>query len=246
MSATTAYRKHYLPLESNPEVFTQLIHKLGVSQDLSFEDVYSLDDPSLLSLVPRPVFALILVFPTSEVYEQQKAASEAKRETYDGSGKDEDVVWFRQTINNACGLYGILHAVCNGGAKDFIKPDSALAKIMDVCIPLAPEERAQQLEASDDLEKAHHSAATQGDSSVPANAEDDVDFHYVCFVKSHKTGHLYEMDGRCKGPIDRGMLLSRDEDLLDENSLNIIREYIQRENGGNLNFSLMALVKSWE
>jgi ubiquitin carboxyl-terminal hydrolase L3 len=116
----SAHRKHYIPLESNPEVFTQLIHKLGVSGDLTFEDVYSLDDPALLSFVPRPVFALILVFPTSKVYEQQKAASEAKREMYNGSGKDEDIMWFRQTIHNACGLYGILHAVCNGGARDFI------------------------------------------------------------------------------------------------------------------------------
>jgi len=127
-----------------------------------------------------------------------------------------------------------------------IEPDSPLAKLMDVCVPLTPEERALKLETSDDLEKAHSSAAIQGDSSVPASAEDEVDFHYVCFVKSHKTGNLYEMDGNSKGPIDRGSLLHKDEDLLGENSLNIIREYIQREKGENLGFSLMALAKSWE
>lgn len=32
-----------------------------------------------------------------------------------------NVVWYKQTINNACGLYAILHAVCNGDARDSIR-----------------------------------------------------------------------------------------------------------------------------
>jgi ubiquitin carboxyl-terminal hydrolase L3 len=75
---------------------------------------------------------------------------------------------------------------------------------------------------------------------VPTNPENEVDFHYVCFVKSHKDGHLYEMDGDRKGPVDRG-LLGSDEDVLDEHSLSVIREFIQREDGGDMNFSLLVL-----
>jgi ubiquitin carboxyl-terminal hydrolase L3 len=111
------YRKHFLPLESNPAVFTQLLHALGGSKNLAFHDIYSLD---LLSHIPRPVYALILVFPTSPAYEEQKAVFEAEREEYNGAGEDEDVMWFRQTINNACGLYAILHAICNGEGLGFI------------------------------------------------------------------------------------------------------------------------------
>jgi ubiquitin carboxyl-terminal hydrolase L3 len=115
-----AYRKHYIPLESNPELFTQLIHLLGVSSALAFHDVLSIDDPELLSLIPRPALALVLVFPTSNSYDEQIKKEEELKKEYAGSGEQEHVIWYKQTINNACGLYGILHAVCNGGARDFI------------------------------------------------------------------------------------------------------------------------------
>jgi ubiquitin carboxyl-terminal hydrolase L3 len=101
-------------------VFTTLIHKLGVSSALEFMDIYSIDDPELLAFVPRPVFALVLVFPTSKNYECRVKQEESGRGPYQGKGGDEEVIWFRQTINNARGLYGILHAVSNGDAKDFI------------------------------------------------------------------------------------------------------------------------------
>jgi ubiquitin carboxyl-terminal hydrolase L3 len=123
---TKSYHKHYVPLESDPEVFDRLSRTLGVScgsktqPGLQFHDIFSLDDPDLLAMIPRPVHALILAFPTTEIYEQQLAESEATRPEYRGSGYDEDVVWFKQTINNACGLYGLLHAVSNGKARNFI------------------------------------------------------------------------------------------------------------------------------
>ena len=116
-----AYDKHYIPLEANPVLFTQLIHQLGVSPSLEFQDVLSIDDSDLLAFVPRPVLALILIFPTSDVYEEQKAVQEAREEEYKGYGEEEAVVWYKQTINNACGLYGILHAISNGEARSSIR-----------------------------------------------------------------------------------------------------------------------------
>ena len=116
-----AYNKHYIPIEANPVLFTQLIHQLGVSPSLEFQDVLSIDDSDLLGFVPRPVLALILIFPTSDVYEEQKAVQDAKEEDYKGSGEEEVVVWYKQTINNACGLYGILHAISNGEARNWIR-----------------------------------------------------------------------------------------------------------------------------
>src|SRR5690349_11677049 len=95
-AASQPRRKHYIPLESNPVVFTQLIRTLGVS-NLEFQDVYSIEDLDLLALLPRPVLALILVFPTTEAYVRQSAEAEAERKVYTGKGDDEDVIWFRQT-----------------------------------------------------------------------------------------------------------------------------------------------------
>lgn len=117
MTSTQRHRKHFIPLESNPDVFTELIHELGLSKSVSFQDVLSLDDPELLAFLPRPAYALVLVFPTTEAYEERIKTKEAEVDEYRGSGAGEDVVFFKQTINNACGLYAILHAVCNGEAR---------------------------------------------------------------------------------------------------------------------------------
>lgn len=104
--------KHFIPLESNPDVFNALIGHLGASKRLAFQDVISLDEPEL-----RPL-ALILVFPTPEDYEVRRAAEHGEHGEW-RSG-DGNVLWFKQTINNACGLYAILHALTNGEARDMI------------------------------------------------------------------------------------------------------------------------------
>lgn len=97
-----------------------LIHSLGLSDSLTFHDVYSLDDPSLLAFIPRPVYALLLVFPVSKAYESSRLAEDEPLPVYEGSGPDEEVLWFKQTIRNACGMMGLLHIACNGGARDLI------------------------------------------------------------------------------------------------------------------------------
>jgi ubiquitin carboxyl-terminal hydrolase L3 len=234
------YKKHFVPLESNPELFTELIHGLGFSNAFGFHDVLSIDDPELLALVPRPALALVLVFPTTATYEDHTNDEEKLTEDYAKSGAQEEVMWYKQTINNACGLYGILHAVSNGDARDFVVPDSHLHHLLEKCQPLGPLDRAEALENDTELESAYKMVATRGSSEVPANAEDEVDFHYVCFVKSNKNGHLYELDGDRKGPKDRG-LLEPNDDVLSESGRNAIKEFIQREQGQNSNFSLLAL-----
>lgn len=101
---------------------TTLIHRLGVSRSLSFVDVYSLTDPDLLAFVPRPALALLLVFPVSASYEEFRQREDAERpDRYPGHGEGEDPVWFKQTIKNACGLIGVLHATANGDARAEIR-----------------------------------------------------------------------------------------------------------------------------
>ena len=106
--------------ENNPEVMTSLVHKLGLSPELAWHDVYSLDDPSLLDFVPRPAHALLLVFPVSAAYDKAREKEDSSLPDYAGTGPEEEVLWFRQTIGNACGLMGILHATCNGMTRDLI------------------------------------------------------------------------------------------------------------------------------
>lgn len=67
---TMTYRKHYIPLESDPEIFTCLMHKIGVNASLKFVDVWSLEQDEIQSL-PGPVQALILIMPACPAYEEQ-------------------------------------------------------------------------------------------------------------------------------------------------------------------------------
>jgi ubiquitin carboxyl-terminal hydrolase L3 len=110
----------FIPLEANPELMTSLLHRLGLSPALQIHDVYSITEPELLAFIPRPALALLLVFPVSAVYESQRLAEDAALPEYDGKGPDEPVLWFKQTIRNACGLMGLLHAVSNGPARGYI------------------------------------------------------------------------------------------------------------------------------
>ena len=109
----------FVPLEANPENLTELAHKLGLSPVLSFCDVLSLNEPSLLEFIPRPALALLLVFPVSKGYEAVRLEEDADKEVYEGKGEKEPL-WFRQTIRNACGLMGMLHGILNGMAREFV------------------------------------------------------------------------------------------------------------------------------
>ena len=82
-----------------------------------------------------------------------------------------------------------------------------------------------------------------GGQSTAPDAEDNIDLHYVCFVKDEKN-NLWEMDGRRKGPLNRGPLGS-DEDVLSDKALDLgVRKFLKREEeagGGELRFSLITL-----
>ncbi|MCJ1375081.1 ubiquitinyl hydrolase 1 [Loxospora ochrophaea] len=226
---------------------SSLVHQLGLSPSLAFHDVFSIDEPELLAFVPRPAFALLLVFPCSKAYEQFRLQEDEDKPDYEGSGPNEEVVWFKQTIRNACGLIGLLHGVSNGPSRSFIEPGSHLQKLLEAATPLTPVARADLLYESQALESAHQTAAAKGDTSAPA-ADASVDLHYVCFVKT-TNNDLWELDGRRKGPIKRGTLDST-EDVLSETALKLgVRSFLRREEaagGAEMRFSLVALAQSFD
>lgn len=125
-----------------------------------------------------------------------------------------------------------------------LEQESKLDKLIKSAVPLPAADRANLLYNSQALESAHRSAATQGQSSTP-NAEDNIDLHYVCFVKDEKN-NFWEMDGRRRGPLELGAL-EEDEDVLSEKALNWgVRKFLKREEeiGAELRFSLIALAPS--
>ncbi|KAL8953139.1 MAG: hypothetical protein Q9222_000960 [Ikaeria aurantiellina] len=206
-------RQTFIPLENNPEVMTKLIHVLGLSPTLAFHDVYSLDDPSLLAFIPRPVYALLLVFPVTRTYEAMRKAEDESLPTYSGSGT----------------------------------PSTALANLIERALPMDPASRAQLIETSPEIAQAHAVAANEGDTAAPAMGE-GVDHHFVAFIKSAES-NVWELDGRRKGPLNRGKVDAED-DVLAEKALDLgVRNFLKREaegQGGDLRFSLLALAPSMD
>lgn len=233
--------------ENNPEVMTSLVRELGLSPTLQWHDVFSLTEPSLLEFLPRPAVALLLVFPVTETYEKFRREEDAPKEHYSGSGPGEEVVWFKQTIRNACGLIGLLHSITNGAAREQIIPGSDLDRLLQASIPLEPEKRADLLYESQALEAAHATAAQRGDSTAP-EAEAAIDLHFVAFIKS-QSGDLWELDGRRKGPLNRGKL-GPDDDVLSEKGQQMgVQAFLKREEqagGGELRFSVVMLGPSMD
>ena len=61
----------WVPMEANAEVFNEWSHNLGLAECDSFNEIFGLDD-DLLDFVPKPVKSVLLLFPTTEAYENYR------------------------------------------------------------------------------------------------------------------------------------------------------------------------------
>ncbi|KAI9227759.1 MAG: hypothetical protein DHS80DRAFT_23983 [Piptocephalis tieghemiana] len=230
-------RVYWHPLESNPEALTECIRRLGVSPTWAFTDIYGLD-PELLAFVPRPVKAVILLFPITENYEKFRK-EEQERLSAPGANPVDPSIWYTsQTIGNACGSIAVLHSLANN--RDEISIEKGpLTSFYEKGVNLSAKERALQLEEDQDLASAFKLAAESGDTETPA-ADAPLDLHFVALVRG-KDGHLYELDGRkSTGAINHGPC----DDLL-EGSAKLAKLFMARD-PENVQFNLIALTPSGE
>ena len=214
------------PLECNPDVFNKFLTKLGIN-DYEFTDVFGLD-PDLLAFVPRPVRALLLVFPISETYETFKTAQDAHYK------HESNACWSQQTVGNTCGTMAVLHALANGVPN---LGNGLGSDLIHQFQSLKEEDRHEFMETNPEIIALHKELADSGESSV----SDDLscENHYVCLTKSGKD--IVELDGRRKGPLLRKFGLKGDDILND--SVSIVKEYLDREKeSGNNDFAILALV----
>jgi ubiquitin carboxyl-terminal hydrolase L3 len=237
-------QKMWTVLENNPEVMNHLAKDLGLDTNaLSFYDVYSLTDPDMLAFIPRPAVALLVIIPMTPTWNEARTTEDKDKTEYEGKGDAEPVIWFKQTIGNACGSIGLVHCLLNSEASQHIQPSSTIDTIRKEALPKPIWERAKVLEDSDAFEKAHADAVHLGDTVPPVQiGEDHSGQHFVAFVKA-KDGHLWELEGGRMGPLDRGVL-KEDEDVLSpaalENGIGRLMR-IESEKGGDLRFSAIAL-----
>ncbi|XP_031620220.1 ubiquitin carboxyl-terminal hydrolase [Contarinia nasturtii] len=220
----------WIALESNPEVLTKYIHKLGVSPLWSLTDVFGLE-PDQLEWLPGPVQALILLFPCSNSFE--KYSKEQDEELKANPPKvPEDLFFLKQYIHNACGAIALVHSVANNPAIE-IEDGSILKKYLDEARDLTPEKRGKLLENDKSFTDAHQEVAVEGQTD--ANSGEPVNHHFVAFINFN--GQLYEMDGRKTSPIPHGK--TSEESFL-KDAAKLCKQAIERD-PEDVSFSVIAL-----
>ncbi|OWM88342.1 ubiquitin carboxyl-terminal hydrolase 3 [Punica granatum] len=220
--------KRWLPLEANPDVMNQFLWGLGLPEnEAECFDVFGLDE-ELLEMVPKPVLAVLFLYPLTSLSEEERMQQDKVQREYSNK-----VYFMKQTVGNACGTIGLLHAVGNITSEVNLVEGSYLDKFFKSTSSMDPHQRAAFLENDRDMEVAHSVAATAGDTE----ASDNVDTHFICF--SCVDGELYELDGRKSCPISHGP--SSPSTLL-QDAAKVIRGMIEK-NPESLNFNVIAVSK---
>jgi len=229
--AEAAESIRWVPLESNPEVMTKYSAGLGATKG-EWVDVLALDEDSLAT-IPKPVCAVILLFPIKPKYdEERKTQDELIKEK--GQTVAPDLFYMKQTVHNACGTIGVMHALANNTNEVQLKEASILDDFLKKVSEMTPLERAQELEKSPPIAQAHEQIASEG-QTAPPSADEELITHFVAFV--HKSGHLYELDGRREFPINRGP--TSPETLLEDAAV-VCRNYMSND-PNEYRFTVVAL-----
>jgi ubiquitin carboxyl-terminal hydrolase L3 len=209
---------------------------MGLPEGYEFVDVLSHEDWAL-EMVPRPVHALLFLFPIKEASETHRA-EEAARIASVGQTVDPRIFFTKQTIGNACGTIGILHTLANTstatGGPIPIPAEAWTMRFMNKNSAASPDERAAALEADDGAEEAHASVVSAGQSAVV----DDTYLHFVALVE--KGGNLYELDGRKETPINHGPTT---QDTFLNDAVRVVKAFMDRD-PEELRFTMVAFVTS--
>ncbi|CAH0728918.1 unnamed protein product, partial [Brenthis ino] len=223
---------NFFPMESNPETINKYLHKLGVPNKWQMVDVIDLEGDAL-NWVPRPVLAVILLFPLSENYEQYRSEQENDL-SQKGHKAPKDIFHLKQVISNACGTIALVHSIANN-TNHIALEDGLLKKYLYDAKELDAAAKGALLENSANIFEAYKDViAAEGDVRLEDN--ETVGNHFVTFI--HKDGYLYELDGRKSLPINHG---TTTVDNFLEDAAKICREFIARE-PDNIGFNVVALV----
>ncbi|XP_070197563.1 ubiquitin carboxyl-terminal hydrolase-like [Littorina saxatilis] len=180
-------------------------------------------------MVPRPVVAVMLLYPLTEKVNSKEIGKEDP--SYPPSS-----YFIRQTIGNACGTVALVHALANNADRIPFADDKHFKKFLEQTKTMTPEEKAAFLEKDTDMGSAHEESAQEGETEAPSR-DAHLKPHFVAFVNID--GNLYEMDGRKAAPVCHG---KTSQDTLLEDTVKVVKQFMARD-PDEINFTLMALAK---
>mmetsp|Transcript_18234 Transcript_18234/g.35820 ORF Transcript_18234/g.35820 Transcript_18234/m.35820 type:complete len:247 (-) Transcript_18234:58-798(-) len=222
----------WLPLESNPDVLNNFLERMGVEGGVEFHDVFGLDD-ELLMMIPQPVVAMCLLFPSTKI-------NKIRREQLKGKcimdPAEKGIFYLHQLpqFGNACGTIACVHATANVPSIAFSK-DSPLGAFIEENRGLDPDTIGHNLADTVSIHEASEHSASSGTTETP-DRNDDVEGHFISFV--FMDGRLIELDGMMPGPIDHG---ETTQENFTKNVADIIKNQFMALDPDSVNFNVTAL-----
>ncbi|RCI02691.1 Ubiquitin carboxyl-terminal hydrolase isozyme L3, partial [Rhizopus stolonifer] len=143
-------------------VWNHMIHANGIDSTWNFVDVLGLDEEGMAS-IPRPCVAMIFLFPITPAYEAFRKKEETHIKVHE-QNISPNLIYYKQTISNACGMMALLHSITNN--EHIITGPGLFKQILEDTRTMSPDERAEYLENSKELAVLHASSAHQGQTQV--------------------------------------------------------------------------------
>merc|ERR1712066_218360 len=170
--------------------------------------------------------------PITEKYEKfrQEESKSLKLEYPDS------LFFMKQTVGNACGTIGLIHAIANNLEHIKLVEGSTLYNFIKTGEEKSSDEIAEMLENDESFQTAHEDAGNEGQTSY--NQDEKIDLHFVAIVE--KDGKMWELDGRKTAPVCHG---DSDGNSFKKNAAKICMKFMQR-NPEELRFTMLALSKN--
>lgn len=235
--ASPAPKRDFVPLESNPTAINKYMQGLGCSTEhFCWAELLSCEEWAF-GMVPENRLAVMLNFPITEAVRADEAL-ERQRIAATPQLVDASMFFCNQTIGNACGTVGIIHAIGQAKQQVDLPLTGWLNAFFQECEGKSPMERADIMEhgeAADELEELHEEAAADDDNTSAVDA--NLNNHFITFVVG-RDNHLYECDGRKEWLVNHGK--SSKETLLQDACKVIQEKFFARDPNGMFAMTVLA------
>lgn len=178
------------PLESDPEIFTEYFNKMGLPENITFNELYTIDYKEVQP-IDGEVISVIINY-------ERNSSNLLQRNPENFKSAENFPFYMKQTndLDYACGVIAGLHSIGNNLDKIQLPPTMLLTNYFENVSNKSPEERAKILCEDNSMKSNHISHAIMGQSSLPENPE-EVKNHFVSF--NYVNGAIYEFDGMQQG-----------------------------------------------
>ena len=231
----------WLELESDPGLFTLLVHEFGV-EGVQVDEVYDINKE-----IKGPVYGFIFLF---KWIEERRARRKPGNENFvEDADVINDMFFAHQSIHNSCATHALLSILLNCQGIDI---GQTLNSIKHFTEGMGPESKGYVIGNLPKLAHIHNSYAkperhklpeklSKSEAGITCKSAIDT-FHFVSYVPIN--GRVYELDGLKPFPIDHGPWKSSEQ--WTDHFRRIIAERLGMNIGApyqDIRFNLMAVVR---